>query len=528
MARPLPENPGLEALVDFLQEPASYPHKPQYVKIIQTHISVVAIAPPYVYKLKKPVNLGFLDFSTLEKRRFYCDQEVRLNQRLCKNTYESVLAISRTENGLAFGEGDVVDYVVKMKQLSSERFLDVIAARGDLSKGHIDRVVDTLLAFYESKSQKQSNGGEPDLISLSTDENFDQLIPFVGDLIAPSVFSALRFYTQLFYTTHDRLFKQRVLQTHIRDCHGDLRLEHIHVSPSGVCIYDCIEFNDRFRYIDVANDIAFLAMDLDHKGYTGLSHYLCKCMARKFSDPDFLTLIPFYKCYRAIVRGKVAAFKSREKEVCAESRLVAREEAKSYVQLALQYILQKQQPLAVIFMGRVGTGKSTQAKLLAERVGWPLLSSDVTRKELAGVPLYQRGTDAERVALYSAGQSQKTYDLIVQEAEAYLRQKMCVVVDATFSSKTNREALRAAVCASSAKSCFIEITASDEQVKERLALRDQRIDEVSDARLEDFHKLNERYEAPDASEDDYINKVSSDLSIEETALTVLKLLISLT
>lgn len=520
-----------EEVLHFLQKPTSYPHNPQTVQVIQTHISYVTIAPPYVYKLKKPVDLGFLNFSSLEQRRHYCEEEVRLNKRLCTDIYESVLTISRTNGELTFGKGaQVVDYVIKMKQLPERYFLDYLLKHKKVSRYHVDQIIDKLLVFYEAQESDEevASWGQKEKIKLSTDENFEQLRPFANDLIPQSTFNALQYFTDTFFASNTTLFNRRVAQGYIRDCHGDLRLEHINLSPEGICIYDCIEFNKQFRYIDIANDIAFLAMDFEHKGFPELAHYLSNQISQKLADPELITLLPFYKCYRAVVRGKVAAMKSTEPEVSAESRLAARAESKSYFQLALRYTVEDKAPLLVVIMGRVGTGKSTQARMLAERLGWSRLSSDIIRKKLAGVPLYQRGSTMERRALYSREKSKQTYQTLLHHAKTLLEQNKSVVMDATFSSKQQRDELQTSLCTAASKCFLIEITASEKTIKSRLALREQDDQEVSDARLEDFETLNQRYEAPLAYEKNHIVSISSDGPPEETAFEVLKLLITST
>ncbi len=530
MGMQLTSNDNLEELICFLEQPASYPHNPDTVKKIQTHISYVFMAPPYVYKLKKPVDFGFLDFSTLEKRHHFCLEEVRLNQRLCSNTYVGVCAITKKTDGFSFDSGyEAVDYVVKMKLLPAQYFLDEILKNSTISFGQIDLVIDKLASLYQAQQPNPdiSSWGQQEKLELSTDENFQQVLPFIDDLVPSSVFLALKHFTDVFYIVQKGMFESRWLHGHIKDCHGDLRLEHIHISPEGVCIYDCIEFNKRFRYIDVANDIGFLAMDLDHKGYPDLSHYLCERAALKLDDPDLLSLIPFYKIYRAFVRGKVAAIKSVEKEIDEQSRIASRKEAWSCFQLALQYAVSGKKPSVVVLMGRVGSGKSTQARLLAEHLGWPLLSSDVTRKQLAGVPIYTRGSNAEREQLYSKEQTEQTYQTLILKTKAFLRQHKSVVLDATFSSKKYRRELYNAITSMKSACHFIEVTASEDTIKLRLEQRDEATNQVSDARLEDYDVLNLKYEMPDAEEDYSVYSISSDGALDVTAFEILKHLVSM-
>ena len=295
-------------LIRFLGDPASYPHRPATVRIIQTHISIVAIASPFVYKVKKAVDFGFLDFSTLEKRRHFCEEEVRLNRRLCARIYDGVVPIRQVEGRLAFGgEGEIVDYAVRMHELDERYFLHHLLAAGALRARHIDRVVGALSVFYHRLSSipDQSAWGRVEALRISTDENFAQTARFAGNLISQPAYETIRAYVDQFYVSRAGLLEQRRREGRIVDAHGDLRLEHIHADRDGLCIYDCIEFSERLRTIDTASDIAFLAMDLDYAGCHDLARYFVTEMARALDDSTLDGVIDFYACYRAYVRAKV-------------------------------------------------------------------------------------------------------------------------------------------------------------------------------------------------------------------------------
>lgn len=515
-------------LLAFLSDPASYPHRPEHVKLIQTHISYVALVPPYVYKVKKPVDFGFLDFSTVERRRYYCGEEVRLNRRLCPATYEGVVPLIRREGMLAFGDseggdggegGDVVDYAVKMKYLADGFFLHQWLARGALTRQHLDRVVATLAAFYraETPSPVRAAWGRTENLKISTDENFEQTEPYVGVLLPRPAFEAIRYYTNRFYEYHARLLNRRRAEGHILDCHGDLHLEHIHLTPEGVCIYDGIEFNERLRYIDVANDAAFLAMDLDFNEQPGLAAYFARGMAEALGDPDLPVLLDFYKCYRAYVRAKVESMRSREAEVPEAERQASRARARRYYRLALRYAVAGSKPLVVVVMGGIGSGKSTMARLLGEALGWDVFSSDWTRKVMAGVPLYERGDPAQRAALYTEKWTLATYDALHERALERAANHQGTVLDASYSRRTLRDTLRVVLRQKGLSYCFVELKASEDTIKARLRARDNAADLVTDARLEDFDLLRAHYEAPDDLEDARHFTVSSDGTPEAAA-----------
>ncbi len=490
-SRTRPADAALEERLSFLGDPLSYPHRPDEVEVMQTHISCVALAGAHVYKVKKPVDLGFADFSTLEKRRHFCDEEVRLNRRLCAAIYEGVVPIFRSENGrLTFREhGPPVEYAVKMRRLGEEHFLDRKLARGEVALAELDSVAEKLAAFYrrQSSSAEIAAWGRTHRLRVSTDENFAQTEPHVGTALSRPAFEAIRYYTNRFYEYRAMLINRRRAEGHIVDGHGDLRLEHVHLTPAGVCIFDCIEFSDRLRSVDVANDIAFLAMDLDFHGRPDLSLAFARRMADALGDPDLLEMIDFYKCYRAYVRGKVKGMRSRER-------------ATRYFQWALQYATASSGPAVIAVMGGVGTGKSTQAKALAEALGWDVIRSDEVRKEQAGVPLRTRGGTAERADLYAEERTRQVYTALCDEALRRAEQGRGTVLDATFGQRAHRDALREALSERDIPRRFVEMTASDDVVRKRLRERESTAS-VSDARLENFAMLSAGYEAPDALED---------------------------
>ncbi len=508
----------------FLEDPESYPHGPNSVELIQTHASYVAIAHPFVYKVKKPVDLGFLDFSTLEKRKFYCDEEVRLNARLCDSTYLGVVPIFRaperapsgvsipgsksTETSLTFvGNQDAspVEYAVKMKAMVKDGFLDhKLDTGGEAAVGPhtIRRIADKLEKFYADceSTPEISEWGSVEKLRISTDENFGQTRKYRGGLIPSATFDTIQAFTNKFYDTHATLFEQRRLEGWILDCHGDLHCEHIHLSEEGVCIYDCIEFNKRFRSIDVASDIAFLSMDLRRHGRAGLGRLLAEQVASALDDNELLTLLPFYACYRAYVRGKVQLMRSDAAEVPEDEREQSRAEARQYFRLALDYAVSGGEPIVVVCMGRVGTGKSTIAENLVELTGWNWSSSDKIRKEQHGLPLYTR-TRGRASEVYSKEATERVYNELAQRAVQNAASELSTVVDATYSSRRFREELRETLRIAGIKFQFIEMRARRGAVEERLKLRETQDNVVSDARLEDLDALEERFEVFDGNEE---------------------------
>ncbi len=530
----MPAAPSVESLRDALQDPTVYPHDPSDVHLEQTHISLVAITPPWVYKVKKPVELGFLDFSTLQQRRHYCEEEVQLNSRLCADTYEGVVSIVDTAEGLRVDpeedvEGEIVEYAVKMRYLDPDHFLDAAIDRGETTPGDVDRVAETLCAFYKARTSRPevAEAGWIDQLRVSTDENFEQTAEHVGGLLSRPTYEALQYYVDRFFDQNASLLHRRRAGGLIVDGHGDLRLEHVHLTDEHTCIYDCIEFNERLRHLDVANDVAFLAMDLDVHGRPDLGQQLARRIADTLGDPELDQLIDFYKCYRAYVRGKVEGMRAAEDEVPPPERSRSRARAHRYYQWALRYAVAGTPPLVVVVFGRAGTGKSTQATALARATGWAHLSSDRIRKTHAGVPVHERTDPDRRTVLYSDEMTERTYHTLRARAVERGRNHKGTILDATYSDPTRRDALRTALRAADIPYAFVELTAPDEVLRERLSTRTADSAQASDARAEDFDMLNERYQPPSALEDPFHVRVSTEPSSSETTLSLLKTLVRL-
>src|SRR6056297_264894 len=526
---------GIQELIKFLKSRESYPHAPETVKHIQTHISNVFIAPPFVYKTKKRVDFGFLDYSTLEKRKYYCDQEVELNRRLCSEIYLGVEAVVSDGTLLKLvprkelsNKHHVVDYAVKMKLLDETWFLHSYIERDELSHEQLDRVAVKLANFYDSQSPDASVAqyGDIEKIKFNTDENFEQTEQFIDDIIRREAFKAIRYFTNSYLKQNERLFQKRVSENRIVDGHGDLHLEHIHVSPGGVCIYDCIEFSERLRYGDQAVDLAFFAMDLDHNEKWKESRYFIEQMSEKLDDPELSTIIDFYKCYRAYVKGKVKSMKSREEEVEKSDRNEARQIAGIYFDLSLRYALIGSKPLVLVCMGRIATGKSTIAEHLGKTLNADIFSSDRIRKELAGLPLHERPPEDVRKEIYSPEISEKTYSKMTERAIESIQNGQSVILDATFSLSNGRQNLVSQLEEIGAEYLFIEAVASDETIKSRLKKRDEN-QTISDARLEDFEMLTGRYDAPNEIESDKIIKVDTGKELSETIAELYEKLICL-
>ncbi len=330
---------NLPACIRFLLSPAAYPHPAPEVRLVQTHISYVLLAGDFVYKIKKPVDFGFLDFTTLEKRRYFCEQELLLNRRLCPALYLGLVAITGQDGTFSLdGPGAPVEYAVKMARMPEEKMMGRVIAAGRLDRETIDRIVAILVPFYAKAEggEEISKFGTAKAVSVNVLENFEQTQSFIGcPALGRGQYEAISSYARAFLARED-LFAQRRAAGRIRDCHGDLYSANICLDDP-IQIYDCIEFNQRFRYCDVASDVAFLAMDLDFHGLGDLSAYFIDSFGKASGDDSLQSMLNFYKCYRAYVRGKIGLFTAHAPEVDAATKETCLAQAKKYFALAERY-----------------------------------------------------------------------------------------------------------------------------------------------------------------------------------------------
>ncbi len=329
------------AIIDDLQNPASLPDNTVGVSVVQTHISIVFVADKFVYKVKKPVNFGFLDFSTLEKRRHYCGQEVALNRRLSQGIYLDVLPITfdGKTHTLKGGQGKVVEYAVKMKRIPDDILMKSIFYKGELTNSHLEKIAEVLAHFHlnAARNPEIDAFGEAGMFKVNTDENFEQVEKYIGITIRKNEFDAINRWTTDFFNANEDLFVKRIGEGRIRDCHGDLHMEHVCFTET-LSIIDCIEFNERFRYSDTVADIAFLLMDLEYHEGERHSKILWDAYRESAGEKDVDSLLTFYKVYRAFVRGKVNSFQLDDEAISPDEKEAAVQTAGKYFQLAYSYV----------------------------------------------------------------------------------------------------------------------------------------------------------------------------------------------
>ena len=329
----------VSSLQKALLNPEIYPDHPARIKFMETHISLLFLTGNHVYKLKKPVDFGFLDFTSLEKRKFFCEQEVKLNRRLSPAIYLGVIRITKEGDRIHLeGKGEPVEYAVKMKQIPEEKLMDKLLERKQITREMIEAVSEKLVQFYEAAETNDliKSFAKLERVKQDTDENFEQTEKYIDVTIPRKVYEEVKHKTNDFFRMNGKIFQQRIASDRIRDCHGDLRLEHIFWGDE-ISILDCIEFNQRFRYTDVAADIAFLAMDLDYHGRDDLSERLIRAYVEESGDHELVEVLDFYKCYRAYVRGKVESLRLDDSRIPEGIKKEALERARKYFGLAQRY-----------------------------------------------------------------------------------------------------------------------------------------------------------------------------------------------
>ena len=328
-------------LVESMMKPEFYPHKPDSVELIQTHISFIFIAGDLVYKVKKPVDFGFLDFTTLKKRQFYINEELRLNKRFSPDMYLGVIPISDVNGVLILNnKSNIIEYALKMARLNENHMLYKLLESDKVTKDTMKRVGKHLARVYKNipSDKKSQLFGKLDTISTNVMENFDQTRKYIGEPVSDKVFNAIERWSKTFMKNNKALFEKRINQGCIKDCHGDLHLQHICIEENNIFVFDCIEFNERFRFGDVASDVAFLSMDFDYNGKNELGNTFVDAYIKASGDTGMKEVLLFYKIYRAYVRAKVTSFMLDDESISDSDKETAFMIAKKYYDLAYKYV----------------------------------------------------------------------------------------------------------------------------------------------------------------------------------------------
>jgi aminoglycoside phosphotransferase family enzyme/predicted kinase len=505
----------LVSLIDGLSQPAAYPFPVQHVEVCQTHISVVFLAGPFAYKIKKPVNLGFLDFTTKEKRRYFCEEEVRLNHRLAPSVYLGIVPVVETNAGLRVEEaGEAVEWAVKMARLPEEATLRQRLLRGEIDSGPIRGLARRIAGFHAEADvgPHVAAFGRYDVVAQNALENFKQSAPQVGITVSRAVFERVQALTQEALHLLRPLIDARARQGPPRDTHGDLHLDHVYLfpdrpAPADLIIVDCIEFNERFRFADPVADMAFLVMDLLFHGRKDLARVFAEEYFAAAADDEGRALLPFYVAYRASVRAKVEGMKILEKEVPQAERTSDLAKARAHWLLALGELeTPGHKPCLVLIGGLPGTGKSTLARKLVEKANFHMIRSDAVRKALADLP-------PGPVDLYSAEWTERTYQECLRRAEELLCEGQRALVDASFHEEKRRLAFLEMANRLAVPVLFLWCRAAPEIAQARLK---KRLHDVSDADGTTFQAMAARWEPCGDATRHVLREVQAGGTMEET------------
>jgi aminoglycoside phosphotransferase family enzyme/predicted kinase len=477
--------PDAAPLFAALSNPACYPHPVSGVRVLETHISWILLTGEYAYKIKKPVYLGFLNFSTLGLRRHYCEEELRLNRRLAPELYLGLVEIRGTPQAPRVGgDGPVLEYAIKMREFPQASLASRALAHGSFDASHVDALATVIAEFHARAplARAHEGFGTPEAVLSAALQNFEQMLPLARAAPDDRTLRALRHWTEREFASRRGAFATRKHQGFVRECHGDLHLGNIVVLDGRPVPFDCIEFNDNLRWIDVMNEAAFLAMDLEDRGRRDLRWRFLNRYLEATGDYAGLAVLPFYLVYRALVRAKVHLMRSRQRGLRRTEKARLARAFQDYLRLAGR--LAAPEPVALILAhGPSGCGKTTLTQPLVETLGAVRLRSDLERKRLHGLtPLSSSGSGLGS-GIYTAEATAATYRRLGELARDVLRAGFSVVVDAAFLGRPERDAFRAIAEALHAPFLILDFHAPPEVLRARIAERLARADDASEADL---------------------------------------------
>ena len=498
----------LPPLIQQMTLPGFYPHPvTEPIQLVQTHVSYVLLTGDYAYKVKKPVNFGFLDFSTLEKRHHFCEEELRLNQRSAADLYLEVLPITQAgETYQLGGTGEPVEYLVKMKQFPAGTLFSDLYDQGKLTGELLEELAKVLARFHQSAPTNDyiRNFGTVEQIRQAIDENYDQTEKYVGGPQTQQQFDETRQYTDRLFVGQKALFDQRMQQDKIRECHGDVHLRNIALWDGKILLFDCIEFNEPFRFVDFMFDIAYIIMDLDARDRPDLSNQFLNAYLEQTGDWEGLQVLPLYLSRQSYVRAKVTSFLLDDPSVPEAVKQESSETASRYYRLAWEYTRPRQGQI-ILMSGLSGSGKSTVARQLARKLGAIQIRSDAVRKHLAGVPLEAKGGDD----LYTPEMTQKTYDRLLELGTTLAKQGYTVILDAKYDRQSQRQVVISQAQANELPLQILYCDAPLPVLQERLH---HRTGDVSDATADLLE--NQHLEPFTQTEQDLVKKIDTTQELE--------------
>jgi aminoglycoside phosphotransferase family enzyme/predicted kinase len=500
----------LPVLIQQMLQPGFYPHQvAEPIQLIQTHISYVLLTGDYAYKVKKPANFGFLDFSSLEKRQHFCQEELRLNQRGAAELYLEVLPVTLVgEKYDLGGTGEPVEYALKMRQFPQESLFSTLFEQGRLNEANMEEL-GRVVAQYHDQSETNDyirRFGEIPEVRASIDDNYAQTEKYIGGPQTSAQFQETKQYSDNFFAQYPELFTNRIKNNYIRECHGDLHLRNIALWHDKIMLFDCIEFNEPFRFVDVIYDVAFAMMDLEARGRRDLGNAFLNAYLEQTGDWEGLQVMPLYLSRQAYVRAKVNSFLLDDANVPATVKEEAVKTAAAYYQQAWNYT--KPQPgLLFLMSGLSGSGKSTTAKFLARQLGAVQIRSDAVRKHLGGIPLWARGSDD----LYTPEMTAKTYTRLLNLGTLLASQGWTVILDAKYDRQNLRQEAITAAEKHHLPLKIIHCQAPLEVLRERLV---NRTGDIADATADLLESQLHQAEPFTVAEQPYVKTVDTTQSLQ--------------
>lgn len=509
--------------IQAMLKPEFYDHSVGTCQLIETHISWVILTGDFVYKIKKPINLGFVDFSTLKKRKFYCEEELRLNRRLAPNIYLDVIPISGSvENPVLTSKEKAFEYAVKMKQFSQDMQLDHVLARNELRLDMVDAFANLIAEFHQhiELANRASDFGKPEQVSQPAKENFIQIRELISDKPKIDLLSNIEQWTDDTFNEIKTLFEKRKGKGFIRECHGDLHLRNLAWHENKPLAFDCLEFNENFRWIDVVSEVAFLIMDLDVHNQPELAQHFLNKYLELTGDYEGCRVLRFYLVYRVMVRVKVDAIRAAQAGISQQECDEANAEIVNYLQLALTYT-KKTKPFIIVTHGMSASGKSTITQPLLEKLGAIRIRADVERKRLFNIKPEHDSSANIQQGIYTKQATQKTYLKLLDLTESIIDAGLPVIVDATFSTIEQRTLFKKLASQEQVRFIILNFIASEETLKQRIRNRKE---DVSDADITVLENQIKNWQPIIQDEEKYSISINTEEELDiEQLLSRLKL-----
>lgn len=488
----------LHKLVKALQQPALFPHPVTCFEVIETHISIVLLTGTYAYKFKKPVNFGFLDFSTLARRKHFCEEELRLNRRLAPELYLEVVSI--TTGPKLGGDDKVIEYAVRMHEFEQASQFDRLLNAGQLSPAHIDALGLRIAKFHTAAAVAgpDSTYGTPSAIQAPVNENFTQIPDCIRGAREQPQLESLRNWTGETFRKLQSTLQARKDDGFIRECHGDLHLRNIALVNDVPVAFDCIEFNDNLRWIDIISEVAFMVMDLDHRGQSGLASRFLNVWLEQSGDYAGISLLRYYLVYRAMVRAKVDCLRAHQMDIDAATRGSILKEYHAYLALAERYT-KPPPPVLLLMHGLSGSGKTRVSQSLLENLPAIRLRSDIERKRLHGLAADTHSGSGIEQGIYDRTASKRTYQHLKSLAGTLLDAGHNVIVDATFLQQAQLAAFIELTNSRSVRCFVIDCQALEPELRKRIAARKRERHDASEASIEVLDNQLRHYQPLGAS-----------------------------